>query len=156
MLWDVCYNYQHSDFGYDSTYGHVSHYNNVQESVPNGAIGINPKVLLATLQAESGYGTSTSSLFGSLGSRGAAITDSVTMKAEFQAQLDVAVERYVRFYYYGLYYKANFPDLYTRGDAHGSGGGSYIPANAAMFSRGQYCTEGLKSQLTWQSYFRAY
>ena len=113
--------------------------------IPEGAKGINPNVLLATLQAESGFGTTSSRYFGALGKD--------VPSLDFEAQLNLSVNQYIMFYYYALYVQKNDPSLFKNYIVTGAGG-SYVPANAAMFSRGQYNTDALSVLNDWQKIYR--
>ena len=149
-IFDISQNFKHADFRLNTTWRHVSYDDKLKALVPKGAVGINPKVILATLFWESQYGKprddgSIPALFGSRSSR--------VRQLSFEEQLDIAVNQYIQYYYWGLYAQGNMPELYDIKIVDGDIGGSYTPANAAMYARGQYCTEDLDVLEKWQTTF---
>ena len=142
-IYNISQNFQHKDFRLDTTWRHVSFDEKLKALVPEKAVGINPKVILTTLVAESEYGKKTHRFFGGSKKVG---------ELPFEEQLDIAVNQYIQYYYWGLYASGNMPELYDIQIQTGTGG-SYTPANAAMYARGQYCTDDLSVFEEWQNIY---
>jgi SPP1 gp7 family putative phage head morphogenesis protein len=142
-IYDISQNFAHADFRLISGWRHPAYEEKMKALIPEGAIGINPKVILATLLCESAYGSTTHRYFGGSKKVG---------ELSFEEQLDIAVNQYIQYYYWGVYAQGNEPDLYDIQIQTGTGG-SYTPANAAMYARGQYCTDDLTVFEIWQNTF---
>jgi RHS repeat-associated core domain len=162
MVFDYAHNFDHSNITYIRAYSEI-YFNEAMQAVPSGARGINPIVILATLQIESSSGTAGSTLFGDR-SRidDGTIYTSENIIAEFELQLDKSVNTYLYHYYMGSYFLENDVQDYHTGndlfriDHEREQGSYYIPVNAAMFARGKYNTEELAKVMAWQALFRQY